>query len=328
LNVSAEELRTGIILPLSGRGTNLGQAVRNGMEMAYSDLSDKGKKRLKLFFEDDRSEPKVAVSAFEKLINVNKVSFLINATSTTGKALSPLAEKAGVPFLSLSVDPEISRGKMNTFNFWVTPDELAKVAVAECQKQHYTKIAIVSTVHEGSRAFVDAFLRHAAGSFKIVLQEQFLPETTDFRSFITRLKANDVDAVLNQLYLGQAGLFAKQSQQLRFSIISFAFVNYADEKEVASAAGALRGHWYVDAVDPDAKFLRRYYERFPTASTIGAAYGYDAIQLLDRGLDQGATPEAVAEFLRTLVNFKGVMGSLSASGDNRFTIPAVVKQVR
>ena len=87
------------------------------------------------------------------------------------------------------------------------------------------------------------------------------------------------------------------------------------------------GAWYVNADDPGKEFINEYKETYPEASFWIAPNAHDAILLLGTAIERSANPEEINEYLHTVKNFNGALGTFSATGDNRFTLPAAVKVV-
>ena len=50
--------------------------------------------------------------------------------------------------------------------------------------------------------------------------------------------------------------------------------------------------------------------------------------LIAKAVSIDPSAEAMRQFLSTVKNFNGAMGRFSASGDNRFTLGAAVKEVK
>ena len=92
--------------------------------------------------------------------------------------------------------------------------------------------------------------------------------------------------------------------------------------------GALVGQWYVQADDPGDTFLTGYAERFPEATPYTAGNCHDVVSLIAKAVETKRTSgEQLQDFLFSLRDFKGAMGEYSATGDNRFSLPAAVKVV-
>jgi len=99
----ADGYNVGIILPLSGKASGVGSGVRNGTALALNALSEAERSKLHVVYEDDGSEPRNAVSAFQRLLADKKIDVVITAMSNSGNAVVPLSERAGVTLISLAL---------------------------------------------------------------------------------------------------------------------------------------------------------------------------------------------------------------------------------
>src|SRR5580700_1911499 len=71
-------IKVGMVVTLSGPGAALGQQVRNGFELALKQRGDKlGGHPAELVVVDDELKPDVAVSRAKRLIESDKVSFVV-----------------------------------------------------------------------------------------------------------------------------------------------------------------------------------------------------------------------------------------------------------
>ena len=174
-----------------------------------------------------------------------------------------------------------------------------------------------------------AFDRQNDGQVKIEFDEEHNPDVRDFKPFLAKLRGRtDLDAVLVLLMVnGQCGLFAKQAREMGLKIPLFNIEGFEDAHEQALAQGALTGHWYVTNADPSGEFLAAYRRRYPQDSIFAAGNGHDAMLLLAAAAGKNLKSEALNRFLHEVRDFKGVLGTFSATEDNRFTLPAAVKEV-
>lgn len=320
--------KVGIILPLSGEAASLGIAIQNGIKLAIDQLNPNTRKRLEFIYEDDGLLAKNSIAAFNKLVATENIEVLVNASSGTSNVLAPLAQARGIPFIAIATDPKVSAGRDYVFNLWVTPEAEAATAIAEAQKRGYKKIARVVTIQDGALAIKSAFDRENKGQIIIVLDEEFNADVKDFKTYIAKLRQDTkIDAVMVVLLPGQCGVFAKQARQLGIRQDLMGFEMFEDINEVKASGGALVGQWYVNTDDPDSKFLDAYTKQYPEASIWGASAGYDSVLLIARAVEQGFKGSDINQFLATLKDFKGALGTYSATGDNRFSIPAAVKIV-
>lgn len=334
-------LRVGAILPLSGETASMGNAFRNGMEHGLRSLSKDDREALAVFYEDDGLNSAKTVSAFSKLQAQRDIHVVVNLSSGTSHAVAPLAERAAIPLIAIASDPKLVQGRTHVFNFWVTPEEEARMAVAEALKRGYKHIARISTIHEGVSSINRAFDHENNGKVEIALDEEVPPDMKDFRAFIAKLRGKKaIDAILPMIFPGQLSAFTRQIRQSGIATPFFGFEFFEDSNEVKAAAGTLVGAWYVNADDPSGNFLDSFRRQFPTSSLYSAGSGHDTVLLLAAAArkiqesrsashpgDAASEREIVREFLATLKDFSGVLGTFSSTGDGRFSLKAAIKEV-
>lgn len=92
---SNNQLKIGIITPLTGGVAKWGQSVRNGIEIANAESAFKAK----LIFQDEGScIPRKALSAFNYLVNIANVDIVVGSCLEGAQAIAPLAKKQNIPF--------------------------------------------------------------------------------------------------------------------------------------------------------------------------------------------------------------------------------------
>ena len=325
---ASEKVRVAVIASLSGEAASWGEAIKNGIALGLDQLSPAVRSRLEVRFEDDALQPKNTITAFNKLNSTGGVDIVINPSSATSMALAPLVEVKKITMLAIATDPEICRGRKYVFNFWVTPETEAQILIPEAVRRGYRKIARITSLHNGTLAAIGAFDQTNHGRLEVVVDEQYPLDIKDFRQVIAKVRLrNDVDAIMLTLLPGQLGIFAKQARESGLKQPFFGWETFEDVGELKASNNALVGAWYVNAGDSDGRFIQMYRERFPKASFYSASNAFDAILLIGKAVEGGFAPGRVNEFLATLEDFQGALGTYSATGDQRFLLPAAVKMV-
>ncbi len=321
-------LRVGVILPFTGDAASVGESLRNAMNLALSELPPDVQKKIVLLFEDDRMVPVNTVSAFQKLVSVNKIDLVVTASSGTSNAVSPLAERMKLPHVAIASDKKVVEGRQYVVNFFVTPEEEVRVVIDEAKRRNYKKIARIISLTDGAVATKKAFDDLNHNSLQVILDEEYPLEVKDFRTYLTKVRSrSDLDGILVMLFPGQLGMFAKQARDMGIKAPLFGVEFFEDANEVKASGGALVGCWYVNVDDPTDVFLKKFMDRHPGTSLFAASNGYDLIYLLAEALKTESDREGINKFLHSVKNFTGALGTYSASGDNRFTLPATVKEV-
>jgi ABC-type branched-subunit amino acid transport system substrate-binding protein len=320
-------LALGIILPLSGKAATMGNAIYNGSQLALKSLPPTIRSKLDVYYEDDGSESKNTVSAFQKLRAEHKIDVVVSALSNAGNAIVPLSEQAGVTLIAIAVDRNISKDKHHAVTIWASLNDLAEEAVKEAKRRGYKKVAMVTTSHEGNVAMRSAFLAAANSDIGLAVSEEVLPTETDFSTIIAKIVArNDIQAVVNLLHPIQAGVFVKQAFSRGLTLPQFCLTNFEDAGVRKSADKALLGQWYVSA-KYSSDFLMQYHRDYSEASLMGAPYGHDIILLIAESLKAEADGSGVMKYLQTVKDFHGAIEGISADGHNGFKMPVTVKVV-
>jgi branched-chain amino acid transport system substrate-binding protein len=107
------EIKIGAIFALTGDAAPYGERAKRGVELALEEINKGGIKgrKIKITYEDSQGNPQKAVSAFLKLINLDKVKFILGPLSTTEVlAIAPMAEKEKILILTPTASaPQITK---------------------------------------------------------------------------------------------------------------------------------------------------------------------------------------------------------------------------
>ena len=321
-------VKIGVIIPLSGDGASMGSAFRNGVMLAYAELSSQDKARLKISFEDDQLSPKQAVSAYQKLKASELADIVVTFASGSSNAVAPLAERDGVVMLAIATDPKIVADKKWAMNLWVTPEEECRVVLAEMKRRGYKRIARIGTLSDGVISGIKAFDEQNNGIVTVAHDQLFPTDVKEFRTYVTRLRADpNLDAVSVWLFPGQLAVFARELRQSGSKLPISGLEMFEDLNEIKAANGALEGAWYVNSDDATSEFMEKYKQKYPESSSLTASNGYDVIMLSAKATQNANSREGINLFFHNLKDFNGALGTYSATGDNRFTLPAAVKVV-
>ena len=228
---TTDEVRIGIVSPLTGPAAKFGQAQKNAMTMAAEDVNaaggikSLGGAKIKLFFGDTRGEADTGVTETERLITRDKVHALIGAfQSGVGFPSSAMAEKHQVPWLTFGTFDKITeRGFKYVFRAHANDSIKAKTLidglVALGKKAGPIKSAVImsentewgKSVGEKQKNFLEKL------GVKVHFVENYPYASPDLTSLIVKAKAVSPDLVVADSYLGDALLITRQmaEQELR-----------------------------------------------------------------------------------------------------------------
>jgi branched-chain amino acid transport system substrate-binding protein len=219
-----DTIKIGMTQPLTGPVAASGNYVANGAKIAVDVINAKGGvlgKKLELILEDNKSNPKEAVNAVEKLILRDKVPLLIGAWSSTYTlAIMPKLIEYKIPLI---VETS-SSGKITTSgNPWVfrispTSEMEAKAFLTKYDafQPGIKKIDFLSVNNDWGRGSADEFSKYLKTKGVQVGSVQYMaPDSTDLSAQLTALKQSGGDTLFLTTGVEQMTLALKQAAELK-----------------------------------------------------------------------------------------------------------------
>ncbi len=191
-------IKIGVVTPLSGTYTPIGQQVRWGLELAAKEINAAGGvagRQIALVFEDEEANPAVAVQKAEKLFQVEKVDFLtgtVNSGSTL--AVAQLAERNNkLAATTVSFADSITGDKCSPNMFRVNARaEQQSVALAAwlAKEKPKAKVYYLGPDYEMGRSTVAAFKSSAEKTGSATGGEVFAPlDSKDYTQYFGQIRA-------------------------------------------------------------------------------------------------------------------------------------------
>lgn len=310
--------KIGAILPLTGEMAAIGNAMRQGMELA---LAEGGSEHFQLFIEDDLSLNRIAaVGATKKLIEVKQVSALLNCYTNTISAIGPLLNRAKtVGMVVWDSNQSIARMGEYVFGFGYST-EFAGEDMAGFAKDELAvnRVGVISFHDEWSEVISEAFTkRFAALGGKVVFHEKVTPAETDFRALITRAISEKVDALYAPLAPLAAVSWLKQSREQRFAGSLLTGDGFSHNEVVQAGAQNAEGVYLTQLWVADENFAGRYKKMFDgdtSGLNLGfVALGYDSLKCFEehkRAIEAGGSTFSSATLRKSMLALpcKGIAG--------------------
>jgi branched-chain amino acid transport system substrate-binding protein len=222
LSFSAEPIKVGIVLPLTGEKANFGEIERNSFLMALSEINKAGGVKgaeIKLLIEDDTGNPDVARAATEKLISKDTVVMLGGGYgSSETYAIAGVAQQKKMPFLinTGSADKITEQGWNYIFRLNPAVSEYSKAAesfLMEVAKPKTAAILFENTLFgtSGSKEFEKSCKELG---IQVVLKEGYEHGAVDFKPLLIKVKNAKTDLIYMISYIMDASLLMRQSMEL------------------------------------------------------------------------------------------------------------------
>jgi branched-chain amino acid transport system substrate-binding protein len=333
--------KVGAVLSLTKAAAVYGKTQQNGLELAAKDVNAQGKVHIDLVIEDDASDPQGGITAFNKLINQDKVVAIIGPTlSNTATSTDPIAQKAGVPVLGISntasgiteigdfifrdsltegqVIPQTIKAATGTYG-------LKNVAVMYGQDDAFTK--------SGYDVFKQAL---ADNGVNVVDTETFSKGDRNFNAQLTKIVGLKPDAIVVSALADEGTAILTQARQAGFSgpiIGGNGFNSPAVIKNAGRAAeGLVVGAAWNQASDvPENKaFLDAYKAAYGSDPDQFAAQAYAGVEILAAAIEKAgsADPKAIQGALGTIKDLPTPLGSFSFTSSRDADAPAAIQIVK
>src|SRR5680860_92289 len=325
--VSTDPIKIGVIVPLSGSGAKYGEDSRAGITMAQEFLAAKYPDlNLEVIYQDSFYTPKGGVDAYQKLVQVDKISATIVGASFIAIPIRPLAEKDGVLEIAVwSSSPSYTNTHNLNFRTTLTADDTIPPILSYMKSQKLQKLAVLNAENEFGTSHKDSFLKLSpASGVAIVFSEGFDGGEKDFRTSLLKIKSSGADSVFFIGTYGQLATALKQAKELRIDI-QFISQGIAEETgliEIASlSAEGLVYAYPFDNTSKEAREFSKDYEsrygempnQYSAEAFVGLQVFGEAVHLCKNKIDVNCWKDR----LDSMGKFKTILGSgsFNDSGD-------------
>jgi branched-chain amino acid transport system substrate-binding protein len=331
---SPSSLVIGAMMPLTGDNAVYGRALRQGMQVAVAEINTSGGvngRPLQLIYEDTQANPQLGVTAFQKLVDVDKCHLVLGGMfSAVTLAVAPLAERSHVVLLSpTSSAVELSTAGDYVFRIYPS-DTFDGINAADfsyttlgARRAAVLPLQVASTVAI-AKVFQGRFVSLGGA---MVFIETHKEGEVDFRVQLRRLAEAKPDVVFLPSYLNEMARLLRQHKELGMSqrILSISTFNDPAILNLAgdAAEGVIFSTPFFDPAAPDpltSAFVAAYSSAYRESPNIWAGYGYDAVRVAAKALaGLGARPsgDAIRDALYAIEDFPGVTGNVTfdSNGD-------------
>lgn len=322
---AAGTAKIGVVAYLTGAGAAYGETIRNGLELAQSEINAKGKVKIELIFEDSKGAKNEAINAVNKLMYKDNVVALIGPTlSSSMFAVGPAVNQAGVPIMGTSLTVE-GITEIGDYIFRNSLPESAAIpqAVKKAhEKFQFKKVAIMYS--DNNDLAVSGY-----NTFQKVLKEMgievltvatYADKDTDFSAQLTKIASVKPDAIMIAGLYQEAALILKKAREIGITVPVVGNNGFNSPQLIKSAGKAADGSivaspWFPQKDDPKVKQFREAYKaKFNKEPDQFAAQSYDGLQIMAIALEKsGSTTDRkkLRDALTTIKDYSGVTGKFA-----------------
>ncbi|OFZ98599.1 MAG: ABC transporter substrate-binding protein [Betaproteobacteria bacterium RIFCSPLOWO2_02_67_12] len=331
-----EPIKIGAFLAVTGPFSFLGDPEQKTLELYVEKLNAAGGvlgRKLQLVSYDSAGDAEKARTFAKRLIEQDKVDIIVGGTSTgETMAVVPLAEQAGMPFISLAGAVVI----IEPVKKWVfkTPhtDRMAceKIFI-DMKARGATRVGLISGAGGFDKSMRAECLKVAKNhGIEIVADESYGPADTDMTAQLTKIRQNaQVQAVLNAGFGQGPAIVTKNYRQIGMTVPLYQSHGVASKEFIKLAGEAAEGVRLPAAAllvsdkladsDPQkivvARYSREYQTRFKSDVSTFGGHAYDGLMLAVEAIKKaGSTDKAkVRDALESIKGYVGTGGIVNMS---------------
>ena len=336
---TVENIKIGVIIPLSGLQANYGKYIQNSLILALDEINKKNpKKRFQLIFEDDKADAKEGVNAINKLIAANGVKVIFGPwASSSALSVAPIAEKNKVILMAEAISPQLKSS--GDYIFRIQPDAkiyLDKlVAYISTKRPELKKFAIFYINNDFGKDQA-SYMKYKLESLgkEIDFYQSFEPKATDFKTSVLKIKVSNPDAIFCPAYAELSNILI-QKKEIELKCQVFGSVPTENPSIVKAAKGAADGviypyHFDTENLNPIFnQFMNSYFAKYGEYPEGFASLAYDGLHILCNAILESKefNTAMIKDRLYQTQNYTGINGKISFDSDGDVTMPIVIKKV-
>lgn len=325
---SAEAVRIGVLLPLTGVYATPGQQVQSGLELALESVGySAGGRPSEVIIEDDANNPDQGLTKVRQLVERDRVHVLTGIVSSgVGQAIRDYVHEEHIPTIvanagvqALTRDPSVRSPYIFRVSF--ANGQYVHPLLPWCyEHMNYRRVTTIAPDYAAGREKMEAVRRAFEEAGGEIVEEIYPPlDTNDFGPYLQRIEQSQPDAVWAFFAGGDALRFVTQYTEfgLKDYIPLTGDGSLVDELILEQlgdlAVGILHSHNYSPQYDSpeNVAFVEAFESQYGFMPSQFSYQGYLAGKVLIEALEasQGAV-EDTDTFLQALaaVDFTGPMG--------------------
>ena len=324
-------IKIGFIGSLSGVVPTYGEAMKGGVEIAVKEINANGGingRMVEVIYEDGKCiDSKSAVSAAQKLINLDKVEAIIGGGCSNEVLASAdlFNQNEVVMFSSGASSPTVSDAGEYVFRNAPNDTETGIELARRIFSDGYKTVGIISDQTEYSKGFKDPFFaefQKLGGT--IAFDATLSQNSSDLRTDLLKIKNIKTDAIfVNPNYPSLAGLIAKQAREIGIGA-QFYMSYHATEEMIMASGGQAEGTIFIGWPVSDSVKAQRILADFETIYGHESTYkfftlaAYDAMNIVADGMkEEGYTGKEIKKHIDSIDKYEGSVGeyTFSEKGD-------------
>jgi branched-chain amino acid transport system substrate-binding protein len=318
--LTGQVLKVGLVVPLTGPNAPFGLQAKLGAEWAADEINAEGGilgAFVQVLVEDTGGDPKVAVTATEKLITVDRCQVIRAAfQSAAVLAAMEVTEKYEVPMLTIGASVDEITGKGYKYIFRVGPNSSMIAPEVINFVARYYKPKTIVIMHENSvfgtshAQRLQEYIPKMHPEWQILAVEPYDAKGLDFKPLLQKVRELNPDCLIWVPYLTDAALILKQMAEMEYKPRYFVIGGTPDLSYIELLGEY--GHYLINTCDywPDRAYPNatlaydlalKCWNKYQKPFAFQLTMAYLGMQILKEAVEycKSLNPKDIANALRT-----------------------------
>jgi len=303
----------GTSVSMTGAFASIGTPFKESFLLWENEINKAGgiaDKLVKFVLEDDKSNPSIASSIYNRLITVDKVNFLFgHYNSSLTSAVSPIAEKYRCPMIVFGAPSPViwQRGYKYIFQVYPDPNEYFTNVIKIASKFGLKRLSTLSSDNWLTKTVALTAKEFAEREgMNIVSFNEYHMGTHDFSPYLMRIKQLEPDIIIGSTSMSEAVFLMRQLKDFKISPSMIALGNVASEefyRQLGKNADYVLGYsiWEDFLKTPgNQDFTNAYEKMWGHKPDYHAAGAWAMCQVLEQAIKKAGTLDR--EEVRTILS--------------------------
>ncbi|MCL2511695.1 MAG: ABC transporter substrate-binding protein [Bacteroidales bacterium] len=324
-------IKIGVILPLTGGGSAVGEQAKRGFLLAENDINAtriNNDKKIKLYFEDAPLDATQALNVYKKLRDINHIKYFLSCFSQNSMVIAETIKSSSDNQKTILMTTHLLIEDFPKISPYVFRINVTSKTEAECFYQTlinqlgYKYPALYISNDDFGKDVSSHFIRLCEqNKIPIIKIETFNRGQMEHRLELEKIKAGNPDIVI---FIGNDETTAHAIRQARQVGIQCQFVTtcaVANARNWQIAGEGAKNIFYT-SLDFDFEphnneiqkmYRQKYYEKYGEQPCFLSANAYVSLELLANGIKKSAssTPFDVAQTMSVFKDIETLVGKIS-----------------
>jgi len=324
--------KIGVLVPLNGTNAKYGDMVIRGLNLAVSDWKESHPgQKISLVVKDAGSEQDTAAQSFKELVRKEGVLAIVGPLGTqANKTVVPLANRDGVPLLSLTQKEDDSADDSFVLHVFIDSRDLVKTLVRYCREklkyerfaclfpddrygQRLSKIFAESVQEQGGTMMASASYKERSTDFTEPLQK--LMNIAKKNAPLAVTEGTPFDALFIPDQVGAVSLIGPQLPYNNVVGVTLLGTNLWSEAPLVQAGGVyvdqalFATSFFPESRNPEVKtFTEKFVSTYNSEPSYLEAQAYDALMMLLAARNAAGGTDNRNSLFQNLIQAKGFRG--------------------